>query len=291
MVLHPLAVAIAATLLLGVAKLAVALFTGSQAVMASAADSLGDAIVSGVNLLMVRQAAEPPDEGHPWGHGKAEALASLAQAAVLAIVVTVIAVNAVSTLVGGAGPVPPAGPTLGVMALSMLGSLSISTYLSRAARRTGSLLIKADAVHYRMDLLTGAAVVLGLVASQFLGNGLGDAGASLLVSALMVKDVYGVGREAIDELMDRPLPPEETAQIEAVLREMGAPLVSWHDLRTRRSGPHRFVQVHVVLPADIPFAEAHATADAVEARLRGALPNLDVIVHADPEGVEDGAPP
>lgn len=289
MVIHPLAVAIAATLVLGVAKLAVALFTGSHAVMASAADSLGDAIVSGVNLLMVRQAAEPPDEGHPWGHGKAEALASLAQAAVLAIVVGAIAVNAAGTLIGGAGPVPRAGPTLGVMAFSMLGSLSISTYLSRAARRTGSLVIKADAVHYRMDLLSGAAVVLGLVVSQFLGNALGDAGASLLVSAIMVKDVYGVGREAIDELMDRPLPPEETARIEAALREMGAPLLSWHDLRTRRSGPHRFVQVHVVLPADIPFAEAHAAADAVEARLRGALPNLDVIVHADPEGVEDGA--
>ncbi|MBM4366551.1 MAG: cation transporter [Deltaproteobacteria bacterium] len=287
MVLHPLAVAIAATLVLGVAKLAVALLTGSQAVMASAADSLGDAIVSGVNLIMVRQAAEPPDEGHPWGHGKAEALASLAQVAVLAVVVGAIGVNAVGTLLGGAGTVPAAGPTLGVMAVSMLGSLSISAYLSRAARRTGSLLIKSDAVHYRMDLWSGAAVVLGLVASQVLGNAVGDAGASLLVSAIMVKDVYGVGREAIDELMDRPLPPEETAQIESALREMGAPLVSWHDLRTRRSGPHRFVQVHVVLPADIPFAEAHAAADAVEARLRGALPNLDVIVHADPEGVEE----
>jgi len=286
-VLHPLAVAIAATLVLGVAKLAVALLTGSQAVMASAADSLGDAIVSGVNLIMVRQAAEPPDEGHPWGHGKAEALASLAQVAVLAVVVGAIGVNAVGTLLGGAGTVPAAGPTLGVMAVSMLGSLSISAYLSRAARRTGSLLIKSDAVHYRMDLWSGAAVVLGLVASQVLGNAVGDAGASLLVSAIMVKDVYGVGREAIDELMDRPLPPEETAQIESALREMGAPLVSWHDLRTRRSGPHRFVQVHVVLPADIPFAEAHAAADAVEARLRGALPNLDVIVHADPEGVEE----
>jgi len=286
-VIHPLAVAIAATLVLGAAKLAVALVTGSHAVMASAADSLGDAIVSGVNLIMVRQAAEPPDEGHPWGHGKAEALASLAQVAVLALVVGAIGVNAVGALLGGAGPVPAAGPTLGVMAVSMLGSLSISAYLSRAARRTGSLLIRADAVHYRMDLLSGAAVVLGLVASQVLGNAVGDAGASLLVSAIMVKEVYGVGREAIDELMDRPLPPEETARIESALREMGAPLVSWHDLRTRRSGPHRFVQVHVVLPADIPFAEAHAAADAVEARLRGALPNLDVIVHADPEGVEE----
>ncbi len=285
--LHPLVVAIGVTLVMGVTKLAVALWSGSHAVMASAADSLGDAIVSGVNLLMVRQAAEPADEGHPWGHGKAEALASLAQAVVLGVVVLAIAGNAVAQVVEGGAAVPRAGPALGVMVLSLTGSLFISTYLSRAGTESGSLVVKADAVHYRMDVFTGGAVMVGIGASVFFGTALGDALASIVVSAMMVKDVYALGREAVDELMDRPLPEEETRQLEAVLREVGAPLLSWHDLRTRRSGPHRFVQVHVVLPAHIPFAQAHAAADDVEARLRAALPNVDVIVHADPEGVEE----
>lgn len=287
--LHPLLVAIGLTLVMGVAKLVVALWTGSHAVMASAADSLGDAIVSGVNLLMVRQAAVPADEEHPWGHGKAEALASLAQALVLGGVVLAIAANAVAQLVDGGGATPRAGPALGVMVLSLAGSLFISNYLSRAGNSSGSLVVKADAVHYRMDVFTGGAVMVGVASSALLGTAIGDAVASLVVSAMMVKDVYGLGREAIDELMDRPLPEEETRQLEGVLRQMGAPVLSWHDLRTRRSGPHRFVQVHVVLPAHIPFCQAHAAADDVEARLRAALPNVDVIVHADPEGAEGGA--
>jgi ferrous-iron efflux pump FieF len=279
---HPLAVVIAV-------KLAVALATGSRAVLASAVDSLGDAVVSGMNLWMMRQAAEPPDEGHPWGHGKAEALASLVQATVLAGVVAGVGWGAIHALVTGGGAMPDTGPALGVMLVSMVASFAISSFLARAARQTGSLVIGVDAVHYRMDLLTGAAVLVGLVATRLSGNASADAVASLLVSFLMVKDVWGVGKEAVDELMDRPLPPQEVERIEAELRSMGEPVRGWHDLRTRRAGPLRFVQVHVVLAAELPFAEAHAATHAVEARLRAVLPYVDAIVHADVEGEDDAA--
>jgi ferrous-iron efflux pump FieF len=285
MTLHPLVVAILSTLVLGAAKLTLALITGSRAVLASAADSLGDAVVSGVNLLMVRQAAVPPDDGHPWGHGKAEALASLTQAVLLAGVVVGVAWSAVGTLLHHASaPLPDTQAGILGMLLSMVGSFGISTFLSRAAKRTGSLVLAADAVHYRMDLLTGAAVVAGLVATWLTGRPEADAVASLLVSALMVREVYGIGREAVDELMDRPLPAEEVAQIEAALRSYGDPVRSWHDLRTRRSGPLRFVQVHVALPREISFADAHAATHAVEERLKSVLPFMDVIAHADLDG-------
>ncbi len=284
---YPLAGAIGATLVLGIVKLAVGLTTGSHAVLASGADSLGDAVVSGVNLLMMRQAAMPPDEGHPWGHGKAEALASLAQAVALAVVVGTIAVTAVRSLLGASGAVPDTGPALIVMVGSMCGSLGISTFLERAATRTGSLVLRADAVHYRMDLLSGSAVLVGLVVARFTGWAQADAAASLVVSALMVRDVFGVGKEAIDELMDRPLPAEEVERIEAVLAGFGPRLVSWHDLRTRRSGPSRFVQVHVVLAPATTFAAAHRVSDDVERALRAAVANLDVLVHADVDGEDD----
>jgi ferrous-iron efflux pump FieF len=275
------------TLLLGAVKLLVGLASGSQAVVASAADSLGDAVISGVNLLMMRQAAMPPDEGHPWGHGKAEALASLAQAVALSAVVGWIVVQGVNTLVGRGESPPDTGPALAVMAVSMLGSAAISWHLGRAARSTGSLVLSADAVHYRMDLFTGAAVVIGLLAAWFTGWAEADAVASLVVSALMAREVWALGKEAIDELMDRPLPEEEAAQVANVLSAFGPRIRSWHDLRTRRSGPSRFVQVHVVLPPEISFAEAHRVTDDVEEALRAAIANLDVLVHADPDGEHD----
>ncbi len=282
--LHPLTVAIISTLLLGGAKLALALITGSRAILASAADSLGDAVVSGVNLLMVKQAAVPPDEGHPWGHGKAEALASLTQAVLLGGVVAGVAWTAVRTLMAPTGAAPDTTVGMIGMLVAMVGSFGISTFLARAAKRTGSLVLAADAVHYRMDLFTGAAVVLGLGATWLTGRAEADAVASIVVSGLMVKEVWGLAREAIDELMDRPLPQEEVEKLEAALRTFGEPVRSWHDLRTRRSGPRRFVQVHVALPSDLSFAAAHATTHSVEEHLKTVLPLVDVIAHADLDG-------
>lgn len=289
--LHPLAIAILATLLLGAIKLVVALLSGSRAVLASAADSLGDAVVSGVNLLMVRAAAEPPDEGHPWGHGKAEALASLTQAVLLAGVVVGVVWSAVASLLSGTATPPKVGPAVIGMLISMAGSFSISTYLARAARRSGSLVVGADAVHYRMDLLTGGAVLLGLAVTAITGRAEADAVSSLLVSAWMSKEVWGIGKEAVDELMDRPLPEAEVLELERALRALGAPVLAWHDLRTRRAGPFRFVQVHVELPASLTFAGAHEVSHQVEQALAGALPNTDVIVHLDVEGIEFGRLP
>lgn len=280
---RPLVVAIVATLALGAMKLAAGLVSGSQAVVASAVDSLADAVVSGVNLLLMRQATKPADAGHPWGHGKAEALASLAQAMVLAGVVGFIVFRAVSSLRVAARAPPDAEIAFVVMMGSMAGALAISMYLARAATATGSLILRTDAVHYRMDLFSGAAVVLGLVVGRISGWVSADPIASLVVSALMVKDVFDIGKEAIDELMDRPLPDHETARLVAVLAGFDRRICSWHALRTRRAGPVRFAQVHVVLPPTLTFAEAHSVSSEVEIALRAALPNLDVIVHADVE--------
>ncbi|GDX83733.1 cation-efflux pump FieF [Deltaproteobacteria bacterium] len=294
MKLHPLTVAILFTLVLGGVKLAIALLSGSRAVLASAADSLSDAVVSGVNLLMVRQAAEPPDEGHPWGHGKAEALASLTQAVLLAAVVGGVVYSAVQGLGATGAPPPATGGALIGMAVSMLGSFLISAFLMRHARLTGSLVLAADAAHYRMDLLAGAAVVLGLVVTRLTGRSEADAVASLIVSVLMAKEVWSLGREAVDELMDRPLPDKEVEALRAGLAGYGDPVRGFHDLRTRRSGPMRFVQVHVSLPPSISFAAAHAEIHRVEDYLKTVLPNVDAMVHADLDGdteASPGAPP
>lgn len=279
--------AIVTTLVLGAIKLVAAIATRSQSLTASAVDSLTDGGVSGFNLWMLREARTPADEGHPFGHGKVEALAALVQGAVLTGVVGYIAWNAIATLRAPPDELPDVGLATVVMLGSLATSLGLSTMLSRAADRTGSLVLRTDAVHYRMDMLSGGAVLAGLGVTWVTGAAWADAAASLVVCLFMGRDVVGVLREAIDELMDRPLPAEEISVVEGVLRSFPGRVLDWHDLRTRKSGPRRFVQVHVELPAQMPFVEAHAITDELERRLRDALPQCEAIVHADPAGVHD----
>jgi len=270
--------AIVGTLALGAGKAVAAGLTGSTALAASAADSITDGAITAANRWMLITAAQPADPGHPYGHGKAEALASLAQAVILGGVIAGITWRAVSHLVT---PVeaPDAVPALGVVLASLVGSALLARSLRRAADATGSLVLRADAAHYQMDLASGAAVVVGLGLGTLTGSAIPDSLAALVVSGLMAREVWRIGQDAVGELMDQALPPDEQARLETVLASM--PLRGWHDLRTRRSGPHRFVQVHVELDPGLTLGEAHAVADGVEAALRQAVPGCDPIVHVD----------
>lgn len=278
--------AIIGTLLLGVAKTVGAWTTGSGAVGASAADALTDALVSGANLVLVRAASAPPDPGHPFGHGKAEALAGLAQAAFLTAVVVGIARSGILRLMHGA-EMPVIGPAIAVMLGSMMASFLLSRGLKRAADQTGSLVLRADAAHYRMDLWTGTAVVVGLVVSALTGDARADAVASLVLCLWMAREIAPIAIDAVGELMDRPLDRMEHSRAEAVLSSFNGRINGWHDLRTRRAGPWRFVQVHVELSGDMTLRDAHRVADDIEAALCQALPGCDAIVHMDPAGETD----
>jgi ferrous-iron efflux pump FieF len=282
-----LSIAIAATLALGLVKLVGAALTGSRAVLASAVDSLADAGVSLLNLLLARAAQRPADVDHPFGHGKAEAIAALLQGAALAVTTVGLAWGAVVSL-GSAEAAPQTGAAVAAMTVSLVGSLLISRHLRRAADATGSLVLRADAAHYQADLWSGGAVVVGLVAVRLTGASWPDALATLLVCGLIGRDVVGLVRGAVDELMDRALPDEDVAAARQVLAGMGDRVRGVHGLRGRRVGPVTFLEVHVELDGDLPFREAHAISDDVENALRARFAPADVIVHAD---VEDDGPP
>ncbi len=269
------------SLLLGGLKLATAVLSGSQAVMASALDSLSDSFISWMNLRFFRMAEDPPDAEHPFGHGKIEGLASLFQAALLTGIVLVVAGRAIHTLVLQVPAVPAAGPALAVMLASTVVSAWLARSLSVAAAATDSLVLRSDAAHYRMDVAAGAGVALGLFGSWLSGWWYADPLVSLLMAIWMAKDVVSLWREAADELMDRALSAEELSAVDQVLARADPRIRSWHELRTRRSGQLRFVQAHLVFDGDISLADAHAAAEEVEAELRQALPRCHVLLHLD----------
>ncbi len=276
----------AVSLILGVAKAGLALATGSHVVLASAVDSLGDAVVSLSNHGLARYAAQPADEGHPYGHGKVEALAGLGQVLFLVAGAGWVATTAIKGLLGAARTAPLAGSAMIGLVASMLVSAALARMLKRAGKEQRSLVLSSDAVHYQMDAISGIAALIGLAVTRLTGHAEADDVAALCVSALMVPSIIGLAREVLAELVDSSLPAEELTAIEAVLQ--GTPgLLGWHALRTRKSGRSKFIELHVVLDGTLTLAEGHRRADALEAALRVAVAGADVIIHVDVDGEPD----
>ncbi len=277
--------AVAAALGLTLFKAAAFLLTGSVAMLASAADSLMDAFASGVNFLAIRYADRPPDASHRFGHGKAEAMAGLFQSLVVAGSAAGILLLAARRLLE---PRPLARPVTGilVMGVSFAVTFLLVLRMRRVAAAEESLALEADSLHYVGDILANAGVILALAAYRWLGAAWPDLAVSLVIAGILLAAVWKVLRASLDVLMDRELPEEERARIVRVLDEFGPGLLGFHDLRTRRSGSRRFVDVHVEIDREATFEEAHRIAEAAGRAVERALPRTQAIVHADP--VEGG---
>jgi ferrous-iron efflux pump FieF len=275
------AVPIAVSALQAVAKGAVGLSIGSLSVLASALDSLLDCGISTVNLFSIRKAEEPADPEHPFGHGKAESLAVLLEGLVVALSAVWLAVHGVRHLLS---PRPLGDLGLGalVMVAGLLLSLWLSRYLVRRADETGSRILRADSLHYAADVWTSGAVLAALGLESLSGALWIDPAFSLAIALWILWQVRPLVLQAVDELMDRELGGDERAEIERIVRSRAPEILDFHRLRTRRAGPQKTVDVHVVICRERPFEEAHALVNALEQTLREQIPNVDVLVHADP---------
>ncbi|WP_374467973.1 cation diffusion facilitator family transporter [Phenylobacterium sp.] len=256
--------------------------SGSTAILASAADSGLDLVASLVTFFAVRYAVAPPDAEHRFGHGKAEAFASLMQAGLVFASAALVAREAVGDLLSP-HPIRAGGWAIAVMVVSTALTLVLITAQTRVLRRTSSVAVAGDRAHYASDLASNVIALLGIAASAWLGvNGL-DAAAAIVIAALLLWGAVGVFREASGQLMDKELSDEARARIVALVTE-DARLSDVHQLRTRASGPYVHMQMHVDLDPDLSLEAAHRAIVAAEKRLLAAFPNADIIIHADPRG-------
>jgi ferrous-iron efflux pump FieF len=266
------------------AKFAAWLVTDSVAILSTLVDSLLDAGASIITLVAVRHATQPADAEHRFGHGKAEALASLGQAAFIAGSAVLVLFEAVRRLIA---PKPIAHEVvgIGVMAFSIALTLALVVYQARVIRRTGSLAIGGDALHYKGDLLINASVIVSLGASLIWSLGFVDSLFAIGIVVYLLWSAWQIARAALDQLMDRELSDAERRQVaDLVMAHPEARAV--HDLRTRRAGLSTFVQFHLELDPGITLMRAHEISDAIEERIRAAFPGAEVIVHQDPAGHE-----
>jgi len=279
----PLLAVVAAGLLAAVKALG-AWLTGSLALVSAALDSVVDLVLSAANYVVVHQSAKPPDEDHAWGHGKFENLASLIQGLILAGAGVGLVAAAVDRLLGGGVP-ERTGLGVAILAVSLAVGLWVSRHLSRAAAKIDSPALEADSAHYRTDLWVNGGALVALLVVRWTGWWPADPLVAILVAAGVFRTAWRLIWDAVQVLTDRALPQEETQVIRRVVASFAPEVVGFHDLRTRRSGPHRFIELHLEIPRETSFQRAHDLIVRVMGTIERELPRSKVTIHGDPVGV------
>lgn len=259
--------------------------TGSVSMLGSLADTALDLLASLVTLYGVKLAAEPADQEHRFGHGKAEALAALFQVALIAASAMAILWRAVQAF-SGQEPAQEAGTGILVSVVTIGATLVLLAYQRSVIRQTGSVAIVADNVHYQADVTLSGAVIVALVLDQYAGLKGADPVFGIGIGLWLAFGAFRASSQAIDMLMDREWPEEQRAAfLEVAAKQPG--LRGIHDFRTRHAGTRDFAQFHMEVDPSLTVAAAHDLVENMERALHRAFPKTEVLIHLDPEGHVD----
>lgn len=275
--------AIALSFLLTLVKGVAAFFTASQALLASALDSLMDVGISSVNLLSVHKASKPPDEDHAYGHEKIESLAAYSQGILILVFAFLLFGEGFRRTLAGSF-IHRSGLALLVVGFSMAVNFLITAILQRAEQRTGSLIVKVEKTHYFMDILSYAVIVVSLVLVRVTGWPSWDLVGGIFVVGYVVFLAGQILIQAANELVDRSLPQGVLDQLGTLIRRHDRRILGYHELRTRKAGGKIFIDFHLVLQPKQSLVSAHEVAESLIEKIKKKFSNADVTIHEDPEG-------
>lgn len=268
-------------LLLALAKTIVGIAGGSIAVLSSALDSAGDMLASFANFVFLTIAAKPPDEGHHFGHGKAEHLATMLQGVVLMAGAAGIGIRAIERI---RQPVPIEGSAIAIVTMiaSTVVTIFIAKYLRKNATVAESTALAGDAMHYTSDYLANGATILALIIVRFTGNAMWDSLLGISVAGWIAwSSLYLIWNAGAD-LMDPALPEEEIANIVEAIEKSDPEVVGYRDLRTRRAGGVRFIEFDLCIDRSVSFELAHDVSERVKQRIFAMYKRVVITVHAEP---------
>ncbi len=268
-----------ATLVTG--KLIIGLAINSISVISEAIHSGIDLIAAVVAFFAVRESAKPPDRKHPFGHGKAESLSGAFEGLLIFVAFAIILYEAVQKI-AGQGVVDKVDWGLVVMGISAMMNIIVSRRLFKVARKTDSLALEADALHLSTDVFTSIGVFIGLLLIKFTGLHILDPLIAIGVAIVIGHAAYGIIKRALRDLMDEKLSDDEIDAIEAIMEEHRPHFIGFHDLRSRKSGNIREIDLHLVQCRYIDLANAHKVCDHLEEELRQKIPAAHVIIHVEP---------
>lgn len=256
--------------------------TDSVSMLASITDSLLDLFASFVNMLILRFALMPADRNHSFGHGKAESLAAFAQSAFISGSAIFLLLQGIHRL-NNPQALNNTGIGIAVTIFSIVVTLLLVIYQGRVIKQTDSPSIKADRLHYQTDLLMNIAILVSLSLSVW-GLVAADALFAILIALYILLSAAKMLFDAVQLLLDIALPKEEVARIEKIIMA-DKRILGFHDLRTRRAGSTRFIQLHLELDDHLSFIEAHHITENLEQRLKQAFSSVDIVIHHEPTSV------
>jgi cation diffusion facilitator family transporter len=269
-------------------KLAIGTIIGSVSVISEAIHSGVDLVAAVIALVAVRKSGKPEDREHAYGHGKIENIAGTIEAILIFLAAAWIIYEAAHKLIRPA-PMEEVGWGVIVMALSAAVNFGVSHVLFRVGERTDSIALKADGMHLRTDVYTSAGVMLGLLVYWAAGRvlpGLSlwwiDPVVAILVALMIVKAAWDLTVESARDLLDARLAPEEENVVTAEIELLYPEVYGYHHLRSRKSGPYRFYDLHLMVPPEASMKEAHEVSDVLKERVRHHYSEAWVEIHLEP---------
>ncbi len=267
--------------ILVVIKLAAGILTESISILSEALHSATDLFASFVAYASIKKATMPADSEHPFGHGKYENLSALAESILIVAAALLIAYEAVKR---GFTEKMVSFPSLAlaVMGISAVVNIVISTYLKRISKETDSIALEADAKHLSADVYSSLGVFAGILLIVITGYHVFDSLAALVVSGLILYEGISITRKSIHGLLDTVLPEDEVKVIHDVLESYSKDVKDFHELRTRKAGSERHIDLHLTVCSNERIKETHETMDNIEKELSGRLSGCNVIIHPEP---------
>jgi cation diffusion facilitator family transporter len=267
--------------LLVVLKLAVGIAIGSVSVLSEAVHSGIDLLAALLALFAVKRSGKPPDEDHEYGHGKIENVSGVVEAVLIFLAAGWIVTEAAHRLVTGAAVQTPLWGLV-VMGLSGLVNLFISSKLMKTARATDSIALEADAWHLKTDVFTSFGVAAGMLLIWITGRSIIDPVLAIGVALLIIKTSCDLMAKAFSPLLDARLPLDEEAVIRQIILDYGPQYIGFHELRTRKSGSERHIDLHLVAPRDQSIARSHELCDQIEQAVGNRYPGARILIHVEP---------
>jgi cation diffusion facilitator family transporter len=275
---------VGSNILLLILKVIVGFAIGSVSILSEAVHSGVDLLAALIAYLSIRKSCEPPDEAHAFGHGKFEDISGFIEAILIFGAALVIIAESVGKILGEENGIAMDILFFGmaVMLVSTIVNWAVSARLMRVAHLTESIALESDAWHLRTDVYTSLGIFAGLVLIQFTGLTILDPLIALGVAGIIMKAAYDLTRRSFSNLIDQRLPEDEEQRIRDIICEHYSGYAGFHALRTRRSGPERFIEFHVLVPKDLTVEDAHDLADHLEADLKREFPRSTTTIHLEP---------
>jgi cation diffusion facilitator family transporter len=270
-------------------KLIVGLSINSVSVLSEAIHSGLDLVAALIALFAVSKSSKPPDEEHRYGHGKIENVSGVIEAILIFAASIWIIREAAIKLAGGAQVGAPLWGLI-VMGVSALSNWLVSSLLFKTARETDSVALEADALHLRTDVYTSLGVTGGLLLLWITGIHLFDPLIAIGVALLIIKASYQLTVKSFSPLLDSSLPADEEEGIKEIIDGFTFQVIGFHQLRTRKAGSQRFVDLHLVAPQYLKITVSHDICDGIEREIKDRYPGTQVLIHVEPCRIGDDCP-